>query len=65
MKNKTMVWYVLGFVTLLVIGVLVVPVVMRRLSNKLYKASNDENEIDFENLGPEIVKKENKSGEEQ
>jgi len=56
-SNKT-VWWVLGFIALLALGFIVIPPLMKKYSNKLYKKSLKEYEADFDNLGPEIAKKE-------
>lgn len=40
-----------------VIGFLVIPPLMKKYSNKLYKSSLKKDEIDFDKMGPEIVKK--------
>ena len=62
-SNKTL-WWVLGFLALAVVGAVVIPPLMRKYSNKLYKASNKKEDIDFDNLGPEIVKKDDDQKED-
>ena len=57
MKTKNTAYWIIGFVTLTVIGFLIIPAFIRKFSNKFYKSSLKNEEIDFENLGPEIVKK--------
>ena len=49
---------VTGAVGLTVVGIVVIPPFLRKYSNKLYKFSTKNSEIDFDNLGPEIVRKE-------
>ena len=55
-SNKSL-WLVLGVLAVAGVGFIVVPPLLRKNSNKLYKASNKNEEIDFDNLGPEIVNK--------
>lgn len=43
---------------LTVIGFIMIPSRIDKYGNKLYKASLKTEEIDFDNMGPEIVKKE-------
>lgn len=56
-SNKTILWMV-GFMALVAVGIFVIPPLMKKYSNKLYKKSLKKDEIDFDNLGPEIVKTE-------
>ena len=49
---------VAGSAAFTVVGVVVIPSLLKKYSNKLYKFSIKKNEIDFDNLGPEIVRKE-------
>ena len=62
-SNKT-IWWVLGFIALAAVGFFVIPPLMKKYSNKLYKKSLKKDEIDFDNLGPEIVKKEDAQKED-
>lgn len=62
-SNKT-IWWVLGLIALAAVGFIVIPPLMKKYSNKLYKKSLKEDEIDFDNLGPEIVKKEDAQKED-
>lgn len=55
-KSNKIVWLV-GSATLSVIGIMVIPVLITKFGNKLYKSSLKKDEIDFDGLGPEIVKK--------
>ena len=48
---------VFGIAALTLIGFLMIPPLMQKYSNKIYKLSLKKDEIDYENLGPEIVKK--------
>ena len=55
-SGKKYCWFI-GIIVVVLIGVFVIPPIVKRLSNLLYKSSLDKDEIDFDNLGPEIVKK--------
>lgn len=57
--DKTVYW-IIGIAAVTVIGFLVIPPLMKKYGNKLYKSSLKKDEIDYENMGPEIVKKEKK-----
>ena len=39
------------------VGFVVIPPILNRISRKAYKASVDTSDIDFDDMGPEIVKK--------
>lgn len=58
-KNDTYgkVLLVLFGVALTVVGFIVIPPLLKKYTNKMYKASLKKEEIDFDNMGPEIVKK--------
>lgn len=60
--DKTLYW-VIGVLALTVIGFLVIPPLMKKYGNKIYKSSLKKDEIDFDNMGPEIVKKEDSKEE--
>ena len=49
---------IVGSAAATVAGVLVIPTVINKLSSKLYKESIGRKPIDFDNMGPEIVRKE-------
>ena len=55
--EKTIYWFI-RIAALTVIGFLVIPPLIKKYGNKIYKSSLKKNQIDFDNLGPEIVKKE-------
>ncbi len=55
---------VAGGILITVAGFVVVPSLSRTCSNKLYKMSIKKDKIDIENLGPEIVRKDDKKTEE-
>lgn len=58
MSTEKTVYWIIGIAAVMVIGFLVIPPLMKKYGNKLYKSSLKKDEIDFENMGPEIVKKE-------
>ena len=53
-----------GTAALTIAGVIIVPPLLRKYSNRLYKSFTKNEEIDFDNLGPEIVRKEEQGVEE-
>lgn len=56
-KGRTIYW-IIGIVAVTAIGFLVIPPLMKKCSNKLYKSSLKKDKINFENMGPEVLKKE-------
>ena len=60
--RKTIYW-IIGTVAVTTVGFLVIPPLMKKYSNKLYKFSLKKDNIDFENMGPEVVEKEKSKGE--
>lgn len=54
--NITSFW-VAGVIVLTVAGFVIVPPLLRKCSNKLYKATIKKDEVDIDSLGPEIVRK--------
>lgn len=56
-KKSTMekILIILGAATLMVVGFMVIPKLIDKCSKKLYKASLKNEEIDFDNMGPEII----------
>lgn len=48
---------IVGGILLTAIGFMVIPPLMKKYSNKLYKSRTKSDDIDFDNMGPEIVKK--------
>ena len=57
-KKSQKIIMVAGGVTLTVAGFILIPPLIEALGNKLYKASSTKEKIDFANLGPEIIPKE-------
>ncbi len=55
-KNKCgkMKWLVFGSV-LTIVGIVIIPPIIKKYGNKVYKKSLNSEEIDFDNMGPEIV----------
>lgn len=47
----------LGAAALMVVGFMVIPPLIDKWSKKVYKASLKNEEIDFDDMGPEIVPK--------
>ena len=60
--------WIMGLISL-VVGIIVIPRLIKVLRGKIYKKSLKKDEIDFDNLAPEIVKKdklqENKAQEDE
>lgn len=48
---------IIGGIILTVVGFIVIPPLMKKYSNKLYKSRIKSEDIDFDSMGPEIVKK--------
>ncbi len=53
-----------GGIVLTVIGFAVIPPLLDKYANKAYKFSLKKEEIDFDNMGPEIVPSKDKEDEE-
>ncbi len=51
-------------VALTVAGFIVIPPIIKKYGNKVYKKSLSTEDIDFDNMGPEIVLHEDTEGEE-
>ena len=51
------VWWSIGSLVLVAIGFTVVPYYINKYGNKIYKSFLKREVIDFDNLGPEIVKR--------
>lgn len=45
-------------VVLTVVAFVVIPPIINKASRKVYRLQNDTSDIDFENMGPEVVRKE-------
>lgn len=55
MSNLQKVFGNIGFITVLVFGIFAIPKIMKKCTGKIYK--NNHEDIDFDELGPKIVKK--------
>lgn len=56
-KKKSKIWWGIGSFVLVAIGFTVIPFFIDKYGNKIYKSSLKRDVIDFDDLGPEIVKK--------
>ena len=54
-SNTEKIVVLLSVVVLTAIGFLVIPPLIHKYANKLYKASLKREEIDFDEMGPEII----------
>lgn len=63
MSDKKKILCIIGFTAVLIVGIIVIPKLLKKYTGKLYK--NSHGEMDFENMGPEIVKKETKEGDSE
>ena len=60
MKKKSTIEKILiflGAATLMVVGFIVIPPLIDKCAKKVYKASLKNEEIDFDDMGPEIIPK--------
>lgn len=64
-KKATKVLYFVGGAVLTAVGFIVIPPLIKKYSNKVYKASVANEDIDIDSMGPEIVKKETIPEEEE
>ena len=52
--------------SLVLVGLLFIPRLVEKLTNRIYRKKKEEENIDFDNMGPEIVKRsENREDEER
>lgn len=63
MSTRKPICRIIGIIVLMAVGFLVIPPLMEKYSNKIYKFSLKKDNIDFENMGPEVVNKEESKGE--
>lgn len=54
---------IVGGVALMVAGFIIIPPLLNKCSNKIYKNSLRKEKIDFDNMGPEIVPHDKTEGE--
>lgn len=52
-------------VVLTAVAFVVIPPIINKVSRKVYRAQNDTSGIDFENLGPEVMRKEQATQDEE
>ncbi len=52
-------------VVLTAVAFVVIPPIINKVSRKVYRAQNDTSDIDFENMGPEVVRKEQAAQSEE
>lgn len=57
-------WFVIGS-ALTVVGFIVIPPLIKKYGNKEYKKSLNTNDIDFDDMGPEIVLFEEETKDEE
>ena len=55
---------VAGGIVLTVAGFMIIPPLLDKYANKAYKSSLKKEEIDFDDMGPEIILSKEKEGEE-
>ena len=63
-EDRTFLW-VIGAILLTVVGFIAIPPLMKKVERKIYKRSLKRDYVDYDNLGPEIVKTEKKAGDNQ
>lgn len=63
MSTRKPICRIIGIIVLMAVGFLVILPLMEKYSNKIYKFSLKKDNIDFENMGPEVVNKEESKGE--
>ena len=63
MSTRKPICRIIGIIVLMAVGFLVIPPLMEKYSNKIYKFSLKKDNIDFENMCPEVVNKEESKGE--
>ena len=63
-KKESKIWWLVGGVVVTTVGFIVIPPLYRKLTNKVAKMSSSTKDIDFNNLGPEIVKNDKHEGEQ-
>ena len=63
MSTRKPICRIIGIIVLMAVGFLVIPPLMEKYSNKIYKFSLKKDNIDFENMGPEVENKEESKGE--
>lgn len=64
-KFKEKVSLIVAGVGLTAIAFVAIPPIINKVARKVYRAQSDTSDIDFENLGPEIVRKEHAAQDEE
>ena len=57
-KKGKKILFVVGGVALTAAAFVVIPPAINKVSQKIYRTQNDTSDIDFDNMGPEVVRKE-------
>ncbi len=57
LNSKSVIGYFLGSIILTAVGCILIPPFIETCGNKVYKYSLKHDKIDYDNLGPKIVKK--------
>lgn len=56
-KTKKKLLVLIGGAAITFVSLTVIPGIVNKVARKVYRAQNDTSDIDFDNLGPEIVHK--------
>lgn len=64
-KKSSKILYFVGGAALTAAGFIVIPPLIKKYSNKAYKASVVSEDVDIDSMGPEIVRKETETEEEE
>lgn len=64
-KFKEKLPLIVAGVVLTAVAFVVIPPIINKVSRKVYRAQNDTSDIDFENMGPEVVRKEQAAQSEE
>ena len=59
MNRKKKICRAIGIVAITAVGIIVIPPIIEELTNRFYKCSVKNEIVDYDNMGPEIIKKEN------
>lgn len=63
-KKGKKILFVVGGIALMAAAFVVIPPAINKVSRKVYRAQNDTSDIDFDNIGPEVVRKEQDTQDE-
>jgi hypothetical protein len=63
-KKGKKILFVVGGIALTAAAFVVIPPAINKVSRKVYRAQNDTSDIDFDNMGPEVVRKEQDTQDE-